>query len=109
MLYQVFQDEWCEFESASALGISTSVVFLYMRARLWAGTMTERDLVQSAAGVECVVTSLRGFLWFACNVPIEQLGYPCMLLGCNGGGALLYILLDSFKSWYALEICSAYL
>lgn len=36
--------------------------------------------------------------------PTELLGYPRMVSGLNGGGALLYVMLDTVKSWNALGI-----
>lgn len=68
------------------------------------GTIWERDLVQKEAEVEYAVTSLGVLLRCARYGPIERLGYPRVVSGCGGGGALLYIHLDTIKTRYALGI-----
>lgn len=46
--------------------------------------------------------SLGAFLRCALYWPIERLAYLWMVFGSGGVGALLYVLLNTIKSWYAL-------
>lgn len=68
-------------------------------------TGLERELIQKTAEVEYLLSSLVTFLrcvWYGLT---ERLAYSRMVLGCEDSAALLYVPLESIKSWYALCIC----
>lgn len=97
LFYQVFGDMWAEREHFRALGIPTSIIFLYTTDKAQPGTGLERNLIVKVDDVECLVTPHGAVLRFAWYGPIDRLGNPRMLLCCRGVGELLYVSLGSIK------------
>lgn len=95
LFYQAVRDTWFECESSCATGILIPAVFAYMTDEAQSGTVLERDSIQKVAKVEFHVQSNGAFFGMVRNGTLDRLVYTRMVSGCKGGGALLYLALDS--------------